>query len=208
MQKYNYADTFECKNTKLAALRPSAVGIFILYPPGAAQSGNLSDIRTDRPFGNMDDEGAFDYSLSNTLSAGKTEQLFKKISITSMIDLIGADAFDRLINQLDHSCIDPETRSIDIYSGRLENWYEIKFKPIVSCCGRLPEKLLIWFTKVTAQREAELRQRDLLHYTDSLISDIKTLARKKSTYDHLAAYILNNYEGVLITRNDPDGKAV
>lgn len=139
------------------------------------------------------------------LSAGKTEQLFKKISITSMIDLIGADAFDRLINQLDHSCIDPETRSIDIYSGRLENWYEIKFKPIVSCCGRLPEKLLIWFTKVTAQREAELRQRDLLHYTDSLISDIKTLARKKSTYDHLAAYILNNYEGVLITRNDPDG---
>jgi HD-GYP domain-containing protein (c-di-GMP phosphodiesterase class II) len=139
------------------------------------------------------------------VSAGKTEQLFKKISITNMIDLIGADAFDRLINQLDHSCIDPETRSIDIYSGRLENWYEIKFKPIVSCCGRLPEKLLIWFTKVTAQREAELRQRDLLHYTDSLISDIKTLARKKSTYDHLAAYILNNYEGVLITRNDPDG---
>lgn len=139
------------------------------------------------------------------LSAGKTEQLFKKISITNITDLIGADEFDRLINQLDHSCIDPETRSIDIFSGRLENWYEIKFKPSGSHCGRLPEKLLIWFTKITAQREAELRQRDLLHYTDSLISNIKTLARKKSTYDHLAAYILNNYEGVLITRNDPDG---
>lgn len=37
------------------------------------------------------------------------------------------------------------------------------------------------------------------------MSDVKTLARKKSTYDHLAAYILNNYEGVLVTRNDPDG---
>jgi hypothetical protein len=139
------------------------------------------------------------------LSAGKTEQLFTKSSITNITDLIGADEFDRLINQLDHSCIDPETRSIDIYSGRLENWYEIKFKPSGSHCGRLPEKLLIWFTKITAQREAELRQRDLLHYTDSLISNIKTLARKKSTYDHLAAYILDNYEGVLITRNDPDG---
>jgi HD-GYP domain-containing protein (c-di-GMP phosphodiesterase class II) len=139
------------------------------------------------------------------LSAGKTEQLFTKSAITNITDLIGADEFDRLISQLDHSCIDPETRSIDIYSERLQNWYEIKFKPIVSRCGRLPEKLLIWFTKVTAQREAELRQRDLLHYTDSLISNIKTLARKKSTYDHLAAYILNNYEGVLITRNDPDG---
>ena len=50
-----------------------------------------------------------------------------------------------------------------------------------------------------------MRQRDPLHYTDSLMSDVKTLARKKSTYDHLAAYILNNYEGVLVTRNDPDG---
>jgi hypothetical protein len=74
------------------------------------------------------------------LSAGKTEQLLKKISITNITDLIGADEFDRLINQLDHSCIDPETRSIDIYFERLENWYEIKFKASVSRCGRLPEK--------------------------------------------------------------------
>ena len=49
---------------------------------------------------------------------------------------------------------------------------------------------------MTTQREAELRQRDLLHYTDSLMSDVKTLARKQSTYDHLAAFILNNYAGV------------
>ena len=139
------------------------------------------------------------------LAAGKTEQLFKKISITNITDLIGAAEFDRLINKLDHRCPDPETRSINIFSERLQNWYEIKFEPVISHCGRLPEKLLIWFTKVTAQREAEFRQRDLLHYTDSLISNIKTLARNKSTYDHLADYILNNYEGVLITRNDPDG---
>jgi HD-GYP domain-containing protein (c-di-GMP phosphodiesterase class II) len=139
------------------------------------------------------------------LSAGKTEQLFKKIPVANIIDLIGTDGFDRVINQLDLSCIDPETRSIDLYSGRLGNWYDIQFKPIFSHCGRLPQKLLIWFTKITAQREAELRQRDLLQYTDSLISDIKTLAREKTTYDHLAAYMLNNYAGVLITRKDAEG---
>jgi HD-GYP domain-containing protein (c-di-GMP phosphodiesterase class II) len=139
------------------------------------------------------------------LAAGKTEQLFKKISITNITDLIGAAEFDRLINKLDHRCPDPETRSINIYSERLQNWYEIKFKPVISHCGRLPEKLLVWFSEVTAQREAELRQRDLLHYTDSLITNIKTLAKEMSTYDHLAAYILNNYEGVFIARSDPEG---
>ena len=71
--------------------------------------------------------------------------------------------------------------------------------------GRLPEKLLVWFSEMTTQREAELRQRDLLHYTDSLMSDVKTIARKQSTYDHLAAFILKNYEGVFIARIDPDG---
>jgi hypothetical protein len=139
------------------------------------------------------------------LSAGKTDRLFKKESINNIIDIIGVDGFDRLVNTLDHSCTDPETRSIDIYSERLENWYEIKFKPIVSRCGSPPEKLLIWFSEVTAQREAQQRQHELLGYTDSLISNVKTLAREKSTFDHLAAYILNNYEGVFITRNDPDG---
>jgi len=146
-----------------------------------------------------------DYSGNVVLSAGKTEQLFKINAITKITDLIGVDGFDCLIKKLDYSCIDPETRSIDIYSGRLQNWYEIKFKPIVSRCGRLPEKLLVWFSEMTTQREAELRQRDLLHYTDSLMSDVKTLARKQSTYDHLAAFILKNYEGVLIARIDPDG---
>ena len=139
------------------------------------------------------------------ISTGRTEQLFKKKDIKKITDIIGADDFDRLIQKLDDNCIDPETRSIEVYSDRLQNWYEVKFKPIVSRCGRLPEKLLVWFTEITTQREAELRQRDLLHFTDSLMSDVKTLAKKQSTYDHLAAFILNNYAGVFIARIDQDG---
>jgi hypothetical protein len=130
------------------------------------------------------------------MSAGKTKQLFNINAITKITDLIGVDDFARLIKKLDYSCIDPETRSIDIYSIRLQNWYEIKFKPIVSRCGRLPEKVQVWHSEMSTQREAELRQRNLLHYTDSLMSDVKTLARKQSTYDHLATFILNNYAGV------------
>jgi HD-GYP domain-containing protein (c-di-GMP phosphodiesterase class II) len=139
------------------------------------------------------------------LATGKTEQLFKKNSIRNIIDLIKADGFDRLINNIDRRCPDPETRSIDIYSEALQKWYEIKFKPVVSYCGWLPEKLLVWFSEITSQKEAELRQRDLLHYTDSLISKIKTFAKEMSTYDQLAAFILNNYQGVLIARIDSEG---
>jgi len=78
-----------------------------------------------------------DHSGNVMMSAGKTEQLFKKSAITNITDLIEACDFHRLIKKMDYSCIDPETRSIDIYSGRLHNWYEIKFIPIVSHCGRL-----------------------------------------------------------------------
>ena len=46
-----------------------------------------------------------------------------------------------------------------------------------------------------------LRKRLLIEF----ISIIKTLAKEMSTYDRLAAFILNNYQGVLITRIDVDG---
>ena len=146
-----------------------------------------------------------DLSGNILLSTGKTAQLFEKRRIFNIIDLIGADGFERLVNKLDQNCIDPKTRSIDLYSKRLQNWYKVKFKPIISHCGKLPQRLLVWFSEITTQREAELRQRDLLHYTDSLISNIKTLAKEMSTYDHLAAFILNNYKGVLIARIDSEG---
>ena len=146
-----------------------------------------------------------DHDGKVVISAGKTAELFKTNAINRITDLIENGDFHRLIKKMDHSCINPETRSIDIYSGRLHNWYQVKFKPIVSHCGILPEKLLVWFSEMTTQREAELRQHDLLHYTNSLMSDVKTLARKQSTYDHLATFILNNYEGVFIARIDPEG---
>ena len=146
-----------------------------------------------------------DHDGKVVISAGKTAELFKTNAINRITDLIENGDFHRLIKKMDHSCINPETRSIDIYSGRLHNWYQVKFKPIVSHCGMLPEKLLVWFSEMTTQREAELRQHDLLHYTNSLMSDVKTLARKQSTYDHLATFILNNYEGVFIARIDPEG---
>ncbi len=147
-----------------------------------------------------------DHSGRIVMSTGKTEQLFRNENISKITDLVGTDDFERLLQKLDYSCIEPETRSIDIYSFQLHNWYEVKFKPIISRCGRLPEKLLVWFTEMTNQREAELRQRDLLHFTDSLMSDVKTLAREQSTYDHLATFILNNYAGVFIARIDQDGQ--
>jgi HD-GYP domain-containing protein (c-di-GMP phosphodiesterase class II) len=139
------------------------------------------------------------------LATGKTDQLLKQKSVGNIKDLIAADDFSRLINEMDQSCPEPETRSINLYSQPLQNWYKVKFKPVISHCGRLPEKLLVWFSEETSRREAELRQRDLLQYSDSLISSVKLIARDMSTYDHLAAFILNNYAGVFIARMDTQG---
>ena len=186
---------------------PFLVSWVVLVVANAILKFRNSDIETLLLLPAHREDPAFIMDLEGkvVLSAGKTDRLFKKESINNIKDIIGADGFDRIIHTLDPSCTDPETRSIDIYSDRLQNWYKIKFKPIVSRCGSLPEKLLVWFSEVTAQRESQMRQHDLLNYTGSLMSNVQMLAREKSTYDHLAAYILHNYEGVLITRNDPDG---
>ncbi len=186
---------------------PFLVPSIVLVAANAIRQLRKRDIETLLLLPAQREDPAFIMDLGGNvvLSAGKTTGLFKKEAISNIVDVIGADSFDRLIHTVDLSCTDPETRSMDIYSERLQNWYKIKFKPIVSRCGSLPEKLLVWFSEVTAQREAQMRQHDLLNYTGSLMSNVKTLAREKSTYDHLAAYILRNYEGVFITRNDPDG---
>jgi response regulator RpfG family c-di-GMP phosphodiesterase len=186
---------------------PFLVSCIVLVAANAILQFRQQDIETLLMLPAQREDPAFIMDLGGhvVLSAGKTNRLLKKEAINNIVDVIGADSFDRLINTVDLSCTDPETRSIDIYSERLQNWYKIKFKPIVSRCGSLPEKVLVWFSEITAQREAQMRQHDLLNYTGSLMSNVKTLAREKSTYDHLAAYILSNYEGVFITRNDPDG---
>lgn len=186
---------------------PFLVSCIFLISASAIQQFRNRDIETLLLLPAQREDPAFIMDLGGkvVLSAGKTNQLFEKESITNIIDIIGAEEFNRLIKTLDPSCTDPETRSMVIYSNRLQNWYKIRFKPIVSRCGSLPEKLLVWFSEITAQREAQMRQHDLLNYTGSLMSDVKALAREKNTYDHLAAYVLNNYEGVFISRSDPAG---
>ena len=125
---------------------PFLVSCIVLIAANAILQFRKQDIETLLMLPAQREDPAFIMDLGGNvvLSAGKTNWLFKKEAFNNIVDFIGADSFDRLINTIDHSCIDPETRSIDIYSERLQNWYKIKFKPIVSRCGSLPEKVLVW----------------------------------------------------------------
>jgi hypothetical protein len=97
-------------------------------------------------------------------AAGKTRQLFERKSIVHAAEIIGQTHLEKILGSLDRDCENPQTGSIECYSGPLMNWYEVKFQPVYSQCGRLPYRVLVWFNKVTARKELELRQRDLLNY--------------------------------------------
>jgi HD-GYP domain-containing protein (c-di-GMP phosphodiesterase class II) len=135
-------------------------------------------------------------------ATGKTRQFLERNSIVHVSEIIGQAHLEKILANLDRDCENPQTGAIECYSDLLMNWYEVKFQPVYSQCGKLPHRVLVWFNTITARKELELRQHDLLNYSDHLISNIKQIARKKNIFEQIATCILGNYRGVFISRQN------
>jgi response regulator RpfG family c-di-GMP phosphodiesterase len=133
-------------------------------------------------------------------AAGRTDALLKSRSVEHLADLIGPHQLERMLTLSDKNREAPQTGSIECYAEPLRNWYEIKFLPVYSRCGRLPAKVLVWFNNITARKELERRQHDLLAFSDHLIANIKAVAKEGGGLDRLAGSLLGNYRGIFISR--------
>ncbi|MBU1344894.1 MAG: hypothetical protein KKE44_17555 [Proteobacteria bacterium] len=142
------------------------------------------------------------------LSTGKTRDLFKKHSINNISGFIDRKALDAIIEMVFRDTLSPSIPSVETYSNISQKWYEIKAKTAGMSYGEKTQKVLVWFQDISLRKTYDLRLRDLLRYSDSLISSLKEFVKSGSIFEHLSLFLLKDYEAVFITRTDKNKNLV
>lgn len=70
--------------------------------------------------------------------------------------------------------------------------------------GGRSRKILVWFQEISLRKIYQLRLRDLLRYSDSLMASRDQVLEPGTEYRHLAAFLLKEYEAAFIAREDQD----
>lgn len=145
----------------------------------------------------MDMDGAI------VLSTGKTLELFETRTIRNAGELIGRAALSDLLDMIQKDTAEPPVEHVmETYSRVTEKWYEIKAKSAGTKLRKRTGNVLVWFQDITRRKVYDLRLRDLLHYSDSLIFSLDDLVETDSVFEHLASFLLQDYDAVFITRTD------
>ncbi|MDM8537163.1 HD domain-containing protein [Desulfobacterales bacterium HSG17] len=154
--------------------------------------------QTDDPVFIMDGHGEI------ILSTGKTKQFFEDHVINNIRHLIGDEGMERVLTLARHSIDDDQNLSEECYAEKIDKWYDIKAKPAIGEDSENFEKVLVWFQNISIRKEYDIRLQDLLKYSSSMISKLDQLVKTGSIYDHVAAFMLSDYEAIYITRTDAE----
>ena len=139
------------------------------------------------------------------LSTGKTLEFFKKHAIGNIKDFIYQEAFDDTIDLIfSKDPVHAANTSVEAFSGISLKWYEIKAKVTGMQYGNKEQKILVWFQDVSLSKIYQIRLRDLLRYSDALISSLEKPLKSGTEYEHLSRFLLKEYEAVFITRTDSE----
>lgn len=137
------------------------------------------------------------------LSIGKTLDLFNRYAVSNIKDFIHTDAFESIIEAaMTRESADQPGAAVEAFSNKSLKWYEIKAKATDLQYGNNERKVLVWFQDISRRKVYHLRLRDLLRYSDLLIDSLKDNDATQAAYDHLAYFLLKEYEAVYITRTD------
>ena len=140
------------------------------------------------------------------LSVGKTRDLFEQYGVERVQDFISEEAFDRIIASAAPCCNLPDPVGVEVFSGKTLKWYEVKAAITAMSYGDKVPKVLVWFQDISLRQVYYLRLKDLLRYSDTLIA-VLDLPRPdpEVAYQHLAIFLLKEYDGVYIARAGDDG---
>ncbi|MCP4024405.1 MAG: hypothetical protein GY729_21360 [Desulfobacteraceae bacterium] len=139
------------------------------------------------------------------LSVGKTLDIFKKHEIDNIQHFIDTNAFESIIRMATKAPLqEASPYSVEAYSKIVQKWYEIKATATGIRYGDNEQKVLVWFQDISLRKTYDLRLKDLLRYSDSLIDSLKDLVKTGSEFEHLSSFLLKDYKAVFITRADKD----
>ncbi len=142
------------------------------------------------------------------LSTGKTQQVFENHEVTNIGEFVGSKGLKAIIDLAADFDSENSLLQEEVHSDVTQKWYEVKAKPAKIKYGEKTKKILVWFRDISRRKAYDLRLQDLLSYSGSLISSLHDLVKSGSVYDHLASFMLTDYEAVFITRIDGDGNLV
>lgn len=155
--------------------------------------------QTQDPAFIMDMKGNIVLSIGNTLA------LFERHGVKNIKDFVNPDVFDAIIAQALSGEKNPHNVSaIEAFSGKTLKWYQITAKATGIKYGDKEQKILVWFQDVNLRTIYQLRLKDLLRYSDTLITSLEKPLKPGTEYEHFAAFILKEYEAVYITRADKE----
>ncbi len=139
------------------------------------------------------------------LSTGRTLDIFNQYAITNIKEFINEEAFEEIIHTaFSEDSAQTGSNSAEAFSPRTLKWYEIKSKTTGIRYGSKEQKVLVWFQDISLQKIYQLRLRDLLRYSNSLIDSLEQPLKPDAEYDHLSLFLLKEYEAVFITRADKE----
>lgn len=137
------------------------------------------------------------------LSIGKTKQIFERYGIENIKQFIRKSDFDNIIKIAFKRHQPGDTSNqIESFSNHSLKWYEIKAEVTGMRYGDRSQKILVWFQDITQRKIYQLRLKDLLRYSDSLMTSLMQPMEPVMEYELLAVFLLKEYEAAFITRTD------
>jgi len=135
------------------------------------------------------------------LSVGKTHDLFEQYNIQNLKEFISEEAFEQILSPMS---LLPKASpvTVEVFSNRTSKWYEVNAMATGMVYGDNSTKVLVWFQDISLRQIYYLRLKDLLRYSDGLMSYQDQGVTPGSEQKHLAIYLLKEYEAVFIARPD------
>jgi response regulator RpfG family c-di-GMP phosphodiesterase len=135
----------------------------------------------------------------NILAAtGNTENLFRRLRVANMTDLVCSDHFTEVILGVEEG---GGSYGHECYSPPMQKWYDITVKR-----PRDRMEYLVWFDDVTVRKRMDLRMQSLRGFSNEILNSVDESIDAGDNFERLARLILGNgFSAVFITEEDDEG---
>jgi len=139
------------------------------------------------------------------LSIGRTKETFEIYSITNIAEFLKKEGLQQIIKIVERYQPSAKLSTIEVFSGITDKWYELKAKPADIEQVDASDAILVWMQDISLRKSFDNRLEDLLRFSSSMLFDLYQLVETSKVYEHLAMFMLKDYEDVFITRIDKEG---
>lgn len=142
------------------------------------------------------------------LSIGRTKETFDTYEITNVVEFVQEAGLTDIRKLVERYIPGGKLHTKELYSGITDKWYEIKAKPANIEHFGVFDAILVWMQDITVRKSFDHQIQDLLHFSSAMVVDMHQLVEIHTVYEHLAAYMLKDYEAIFITRTDEEENLV